>query len=158
MALAADFSLFFAPTINSYKRYQASTFAPTKIAWAKDNRTCGFRVIGEKSSLRIENRIPGADANPYLAFAAALASALYGIDNKMKPPPEFHGDAYHAEELPEVPKSLRDAADFWEQSRAAKEAFGENVWRHYLHAARMEQKSFDSAVTSWELSRYFERI
>ncbi len=158
MALARDFSIFFAPTINSYKRYQATTFAPTKIAWARDNRTCGFRVVGEKSSLRIENRIPGADANPYLAFAAAIASALYGMEKKLKLAPEFHGDAYHASDLPEVPKSLAAAADCWERSAAALAAFGADVHRHYLHAARMEQKSFDGAVTCWELSRYFERI
>jgi glutamine synthetase len=158
MSLARDFSLFFAPTINSYKRYQAATFAPTKIAWARDNRTCGFRVVGEKSSLRIENRIPGADANPYLAFAAAIASALYGINKNLKPASEFHGDAYHASNLPEVPKSLNEAMDCWEKSDAVVKAFGETVHRHYLHASRMEQKSFDGAVTCWELSRYFERI
>ena len=158
MALSRDFSLFFAPTINSYKRYQASTFAPTKIAWARDNRTCGFRVVGDQSSLRIENRIPGADANPYLAFSAAIASALYGIENNLKPAAEFHGDAYHDIHLPEVPKSLNEAIVCWEKSKIAREVFGEEVFRHYLHAARMEQKSFDGAVTSWELSRYFERI
>ncbi|MEK7744434.1 MAG: glutamine synthetase family protein, partial [Elusimicrobiota bacterium] len=158
MALARDFSLFFAPTVNSYKRYQSSSFAPTRIAWARDNRTCGFRALGEGPGLRIENRIPGADANPYLAFAAAIAAALYGIEKKLDAPAEFKGNAYAAARVAEVPKSLSQAASCWEKSRAALEAFGPEVHKHYLHAARSEQASFERAVTCWERARYFERI
>lgn len=165
MTLARDFSLFFAPTINSYKRYQAATFAPTRIAWSHDNRTCGFRIVGEGSSFRIENRIPGADANPYLAFAATIAAALYGIQEKIKPPKEFHGNAYlpagrqaRLPSIPEVPKSLVEAIICWEGSAAAQSTFGKEVHKHYLHAAKMEQQTYDKAVTCWELARYFERI
>lgn len=157
MALAREFSLFYAPSLNSYKRYQSASFAPTRIAWGHDNRTCGFRIVGEGEGFRIENRLPGADANPYLAFAAAIASSLYGIEKKLEPPKEFKGDAYRSG-LPQVPKSLREAAAELKKSKAAVEAFGEAVVRHYLHAAEMEQSAFDSAVTCWELNRYFERI
>lgn len=158
MALARDFSLFFAPTVNSYKRYQAATFAPTRIAWGRDNRTCGFRIVGEGPSFRVENRIPGADANPYLAFAATIAAVLHGIERKLSPPSEFHGNAYKAEGVPEVPKSLAEATGWWRGSQAARDAFGAEVHRHYLRAAESEQQAFDRAVTCWELARYFERI
>jgi glutamine synthetase len=158
IALAREFSILFAPVVNSYKRYQVSTFAPTRLAWGRDNRTCGFRIVGEGPSFRIENRIPGADANPYLAFAATIAASLYGIEKRLKPPKEFLGNAYQAAEIPEVPKSLSEAIGEWERSAAAREAFGAEVHQHYLHAARMEQKAFDQAVTCWELNRYFERI
>ncbi|MBI4057532.1 MAG: glutamine synthetase [Elusimicrobia bacterium] len=158
MALAKDFSIFFAPTVNSYKRYQASTFAPTRIAWGRDNRTCGFRIVGKGPSFRVENRIPGADANPYLAFAATIAAVLHGISKKQKATEEFRGNAYEAKGLSQVPKSLHEAADGWEKSEAARETFGEKVHAHYLHAARVEQEAFDRAVTCWELARYFERI
>lgn len=158
IALAREFSILFAPTVNSYKRYQAATFAPTRLAWGRDNRTCGFRIVGEGPNFRIENRIPGADANPYLAFAATIAASLYGIQKRLKPPKEFVGNAYQAAEIPEVPKSLSEAIVEWEHSAAAREAFGAEVHRHYLHAARTEQKAFDQAVTCWELARYFERI
>ena len=148
----------FAPTINSYKRYQSGSFAPTRLAWGEDNRTCGFRVVGEGNSCRIENRIPGADANPYLAFAATIAAGLYGIEKKLKPPPIFHGNAYENSRLPEVPKTLRDALDEFEKSKPLREAFGERVIKHYVHAGRLEQAAYDQAVTCWESARYFERI
>ncbi|MDD5303068.1 MAG: glutamine synthetase family protein [Elusimicrobia bacterium] len=157
MALAREFSLFFAPTVNSYKRYQAATFAPTRIAWARDNRTCGFRVVGEGDSLRIENRIPGADANPYLALAATIAAGLHGIEKKIDPPPELAGDAYKAKVSP-VPKTLTEAIGLFEKSAAARQAFGDEVFAHYLHAAKAEQAASDRAVTDWERGRYFERI
>lgn len=157
MALAREFSLFFAPTINSYKRYQSATFAPTRIAWARDNRTCGFRVVGEGDSLRIENRIPGADANPYLALAATIAAGLHGIEKKIEPPAELAGDAYKAKVTP-VPKTLHEAIGLFEKSSAAKSAFGDEVHAHYLHAAKAEQAAHDRAVTDWERGRYFERI
>src|ERR1019366_5905551 len=110
MALAREFAYFYAPTSNSYKRYQAATFAPTRIAWARDNRTCGFRVVGEGNSLRIENRIPGADVNPYLAFAATIAAGLHGIQNKIEPPAALEGNAYESSVRP-VPKTLAEAID-----------------------------------------------
>jgi glutamine synthetase len=157
MSLAREFSLLYAPTVNSYKRYQAATFAPTRVAWARDNRTCGFRVVGEGDSLRIENRIPGADANPYLAFAATIAAGLYGIEKKIAPPEEFHGDAYKSK-VTSVPKTLAEATDLFEKSAAAKACFGPEVHAHYLHAARCELAAYDKAVTDWEKRRYFERI
>jgi glutamine synthetase len=159
LALARDFSYFFAPTINSYKRYQAATFAPTVIAWGRDNRTCGYRLVGgSPSSLRIENRIPGADVNPYLTFAATIAAGLYGIERKLEPPPPFVGDAYQAHDLPRIPGSLREATACLEQSEVARAAFGDVVVEHYLNAARREQAIYDRAITCWELDRYFERI
>ncbi len=157
MSLAREWSYFYAPTINSYKRYQSATFAPTRIAWARDNRTCGFRAVGQGPSLRIENRIPGADANPYLAFAATIAAGLYGIENKLEPPPAFEGNAYEAKVTP-VPRTLNEAIGLLETSKAAREAFGETVFKHYLHTARAEQAAFDRAVTCWERERNFERI
>ena len=157
LALAREFSCFYAPTSNSYKRYQAATFAPTRIAWAKDNRTCGFRVVGEGSSLRIENRIPGADVNPYLAFAATIAAGLHGIRNKIEPPAAFEGNAYASTALP-VPGTLAQALLLLEGSKAARAAFGEQAFKHYLHAAKAECAAHDRAVTDWERGRNFERI
>ena len=157
MALARELSYFYAPTTNSYKRYQAATFAPTRIAWARDNRTCGFRVVGGGNSLRIENRIPGADANPYLAFAATIAAGLHGIKNKIAPPAEVKGNAYESALLP-VPKTLAEAAALLEGSKAARAAFGDEVFTHYLHTAKAEVAAHDRAVTDWEKGRNFERI
>jgi glutamine synthetase len=158
IAMARDFSLFYAPFVNSYKRYQASSFAPTSIVWSYDNRTCGFRIIGHGPSLRVECRIPGADGNPYLAFAATIAAGLHGIENKLALPPEFRGDAYTAKDLPRVPGNLTEAIDALDKSQVARQAFGDEVIEHYLHSARLERQSFDSAVTDWELRRNFERI
>jgi glutamine synthetase len=159
LALARDLSPFYAPTINSYKRYQAATFAPTVIAWGRDNRTCGFRLVGGSAqSLRLENRIPGADVNPYLAFAATIAAGLHGIEQGLEPPPPFVGDAYQAPELPRIPGSLREAIDCLDRSEVARAVFGDVVVEHYLNAARIEQAVYDRAITCWELDRYFERI
>lgn len=158
MTLARELSYFYAPTVNSYKRYQSLTFAPTRIAWAWDNRTCGFRAVGEGSSLRIENRIPGADVNPYLAFAATIAAGLHGIENELEPPKEFKGNAYESKDVESVPKTLTEAIAELEGSRVAREAFGEEVCKHYLHTARAEQAAFDRAVTCWERERNFERV
>jgi len=157
MSLARELSIFYAPTSNSYKRYQAATFAPPRIAWARDNRTCGFRVVGEGESLRVENRIPGADVNPYLAFAATVAAGLHGIENKIEPPAALEGNAYEAKVQP-VPKTLGEAIALFENSRAARKAFGDEVFAHYLHAAKAEQAAHDRAVTDWEKGRLFERI
>jgi glutamine synthetase len=158
MAHAAELMPFLAPTVNSYKRYQAGSWAPTGLAWSYDNRTAGFRVIGHGKSLRIETRIPGADTNPYLAYAALLAAGLDGIRNRIAPPPIFKGDVYAASSLPQVPRTLRDAIANLERSDFARQAFGEEVIEHYLHFFKTEQSLFDNAVTNWERARYFEQI
>jgi glutamine synthetase len=147
---------FYAPYPSSYKRYVAGSFAPTGVAWSHDNRTAGFRIVGHGPSLRIECRAPGADANVYLAFAAALAAGLDGIENHVEPPPAFEGDVYGARELPQVPHSLNEAIHALAESPWARAAFGENVVEHYLHFFRTEQRKFDAAVTDWERRRYFE--
>ena len=158
MAMAREFAYFYAPTVNSYKRYQSGSFAPTRIVAGRDNRTCGFRLCGEGNGFRVENRIPGADANPYLAFAATIAAGLHGIKNKLKPPRLYEGNAYADATLPQIPKTLREAIAELERSKAAREAFGAPVVEHYLHTARLEQQAFDRVVTDWELHRNFERI
>jgi len=158
MARAAELMPFYAPTVNSYKRYLAASWAPTKIAWSYDNRTAGFRVVGSGQSLRIECRIPGADCNPYLAFAAALASGLDGIANRTEPPPLYRGDVYEASDLPEVPTTLRAATDAFAVSDFARATFGDQVVDHYIHFFRTEQQAYESAVTDWDRKRYFERI
>lgn len=157
MKHARALSACYAPYVASYKRYQARSWAPTAIAWSYDNRTAGFRVVGRGPSLRIECRIPGADANPYILYAAALAAGLDGINNQIEPPDVFQGDIYAAAELPKVPGTLREAISELERSEMAKEAFGEDVFEHYLHFLRTEQRKFDEVVTCWERSRYFER-
>ena len=158
MARTPDVMVFYAPTVNSYKRYQSASWAPTRLAWSSDNRTGGFRVVGKAASLRIECRVPGADCNPYLAHAAALASGLEGIEQRIEPPPMFAGDIYAAQELPRVPASLREATEKFEKSEFAKRVFGAEVVEHYAHFYRSEQEAYDKAVTDWERQRYFERI
>lgn len=153
-----EIMVFYAPTINSYKRYQACSWAPTRIAWSYDNRTAGFRIVGQEESLRIECRIPGADCNPYLAFAAALASGLDGIKNQIEPPPSFKGDIYSADQLPRFPISLRQALGNFKQSAFIKEKFGPEIVEHYAHFFSKELELFDNAVTDWERKRYFEQI
>ena len=158
IAHASEVMVFYAPTVNSYKRYRAASWAPTRLAWSYDNRTAGFRVVGSGDSLRIECRIPGADCNPYLAFAASLASGLDGIAKRIEPSPLFEGDVYAAEDQPEVPHSLTEAADLFEQSGFARESFGADVVEHYVHFFRTEAAAYDQAVTDWERRRYFEQI
>ena len=158
LAHAPDVMVFLAPTVNSYKRYVDASWAPTRLAWSIDNRTAGFRVVGDGDGLRIECRIPGADCNPYLALAALLAAGLDGIASRTEPPPRFVGDVYASRDLPHVPRTLRDAIDAFEASEFAKAAFGEEVVAHYTHFFRTEQAAFDGAVTDWERRRYFERI
>ena len=157
MAHIRELFPFFAPYPSSYKRYVPGSFAPTGIAWSYDNRTAGFRIVGHGSSLRIECRTAGADANPYLAFAATLAAGLDGIDKKIEPPDAFEGDVYGALELPQVPHQLPEAIAALEKSTFAREALGENVVEHYLHFFRTEQRKFDAVVTDWERRRYFEQ-
>jgi glutamine synthetase len=158
VAHAPEVMAFFAPTVNSYKRFVDGSWAPTRLAWSHDNRTAGFRVVGHGPSLRIECRIPGADCNPYLALAGMVAAGLDGIANRIEPPMEFTGDAYAAADLDRVPMSLREATDLLEASPFAKAAFGAEVVEHYTHFFRTEQAAFDGAVTDWERRRYFERI
>ncbi len=149
---------FFAPTINSYKRYQPASWAPTKMAWAFDNRTVGFRVVGENNSFRVENRMPGADANPYLAFAAMLAAGIAGIEENLDCGEVYEGNAYADTKLPALPRSLRDASALLKSSKLARKAFGDRAVDFYVHTARCEVDAFDNAVTDWERVRYFERI
>ena len=158
MAHAQEMMVFYAPTINSYKRYEDGSWAPTRIAWSYDNRTAGFRVVGHGNSLRIECRIPGADCNPYLAYSAALASGLDGIQNQIEPPDIFEGDIYEARHLPRVPYTLEHAVDNFEASEFVKQTFGDDVVEHYTHFFRTEIENFHSSVTDWERKRYFERI
>jgi len=158
IAHVPDVMPFYAPSVNSYKRYVDASWAPTRLAWSNDNRTAGFRVVGDGPSLRIECRIPGADANPYLALAASLASGLDGIANRIEPPECFTGDVYAAKNLPRVPYTLAEAADIFSNSSFAKKAFGEDVVEHYSHFFRAEVAAYEKAVTDWELKRYFERI
>lgn len=158
MAHAAELMVCLAPTINSYKRYQSQSWAPTAIAWSNDNRTTGFRIVGEGPGKRIECRIPGADVNPYLAYAAALASGLDGIENGTEPPSMFEGDAYTAADLPAVPRTLAEAVERFDESEFARRVFGDDVVDHYVHFFRTEVEAYDAAVTDWERRRYFERI
>jgi glutamine synthetase len=158
LAHARELAWFFAPTVNSYKRYRPGTFAPTAIGWSYDNRTAGFRVVGSGASLRVECRIPGADANPYLVYAALLSAGLDGIERRLDPGPIFEGDLYKAEELPQVPHSLSEAIAELDRSEFARASFGDEVIEHLLHFARTEQACFETAVTDFERERYFERI
>lgn len=157
MAHIREIFPFYAPYPSSYKRYVAGSFAPTGIAWSYDNRTAGFRVLGHGAGLRIECRAPGADANPYLAFAATLAAGLDGIKNQIDPGDMFEGDVYEAQELPHVPASLNEAIQELDKSQWARDVFGKDVVDHYLHFFKTEQRKFDEVVTSWERARYFER-
>jgi len=153
-----DVMPFYAPTINSYKRYVDGSWAPTRLACSYDNRTAGFRVVGSGQSLRIECRIPGADCNPYLAFAASLASGLKGIKDKIEAPKIFEGDLYAAKNLPRVPYSLQEAVDLFDKSKFVKDSFGPEVTKHYSHFFHKEIEAFNKSVTDWERKRYFERI
>lgn len=155
---AREFTLLLAPYINSYKRFQSGTFAPTKIMWSEDNRTAGFRLCGEGTKgIRMECRIGGADLNPYLAFAGLIAAGLAGIDEKLELQKPFVGDAYQAARLPEIPKTLRDATEAFSKSKILRQALGDDVVEHYVHTARWEQLEYDRRITDWELHRGFER-
>jgi glutamine synthetase len=158
LAYAREISWFLAPYVNSYKRFQVATFAPTKAVWSLDNRTAGFRLCGAGTkAIRIECRIGGADLNPYLAFAALLAAGLAGIEEKLDLEPGHSGDAYVGKSLREVPKTLREATELMRKSRMLRAAFGDDVIDHYVHTAEWEQLECDRRVTDWELRRGFER-
>jgi glutamine synthetase len=152
-----ELCLLYAPNVNSYKRFVPGAFAPTAVAWGRDNRTCALRVVGHGEGLRLENRLPGADVNPYLAIAAMIAAGLHGIDSKVDLEPAFDGNAYESDK-PRVPQNLRHAQELFAQSGVAREAFGEEVVSHYVNAAQVELDSFDKAVTDWEMYRGFERL
>ena len=157
LATAADFTLLYAPNINSYKRFAAGSFAPTAIAWGHDNRTCAVRLVGEGPAARMENRMPGADVNPYLALAAMLAGGLHGIENELPLPDELVGNAYRSDR-PRVPSTMAAAREAFATSTIAKEALGEEVVAHYVNMADVELAAYNAAVTDWELRRGFERL
>ena len=156
IACLRELALFLAPTINSYKRYTAGSWAPTSLAWGHDNRTCGFRIVGHGPSQRVETRIPGGDVNPYLAFAALIAAGLYGIEQELELPPPLEGNAYESD-AERFPHALREAVDALEHGTMARAALGDAVVDHYLNYGRVEQRVFDEAVTCWERERLFER-
>ncbi len=157
LACMEELTYFFAPNVNSYKRYVDGSFAPTALAWGRDNRTCALRVVGHGESLRFENRVPGGDVNPYLAVAAMIAAGLHGIENELELEPAFEGNAYTSGK-PHVPRTLRDAVTLLEGSKVARGAFGDDVVDHYVNAGRVELAAFDAAVTDWERVRGFERL
>lgn len=157
MHCARELAFFIAPFVNSYKRYAVASWAPVNIVWGRDNRTCGFRVVGNGSALRAENRLPGGDANPYLTYAAIIGAGLYGIEHEIEPGDEFRGNAYQATGHPKVPRALWEAAHLLENSTIAREIFGDDIVHHYANAARVEQETYDAVVTTWERERYLER-
>jgi glutamine synthetase len=162
IATARDFSVLVAPNVNSYKRFQPESWAPTLVAWDVDNRTVAYRVVGHGDGTRVESRIPGADVNPYHAFAATIAGGLHGVANRIEPPPAFHGDGYSADAdalgLVRLPMSLPQAIECWRTSEVAKECFGDDVHHHVLRHAEHEWTTFARAVTDWERRRYFTRV
>jgi len=157
LACGRELTWMYAPTVNSYKRYQPESWAPTALAWSVDNRTCGFRVVGHGPSFRLESRIPGGDVNPYLAYAATIAAGLHGIEHGIEPSPRFDGNAYAAEELVRVPSSLAEATDAFANSKVAVDAFGPDVHDHLVNTARQELAHFNRAVTDWERRRNFDQ-
>ncbi|CAN5529206.1 glutamine synthetase family protein [soil metagenome] len=157
MHATRELAFFLAPFVNSYKRFAVASWAPVNIVWAKDNRTCGFRVVGKGESLRIENRFPGGDTNPYLAYAALIGAGLYGIEQEIEPPAEHRGNGYTATGVPRVPRALWEAMVELERSELARRIFGEEVVAHYVNTARVEQELYDSIVTCWDRERYLER-
>jgi len=157
MAGAREMAWCYAPYVNSYKRYQPGSWAPTAVAWGLDNRTLGFRIVGHGRNRRVECRIPGADANPYYAFAATIACGLHGIEHRIEPGDPFVGNGYTADDLPRVPHTLVDSIDLFETSEIARKAFGDSVHRHLLNTARHEWNAFNKHVTDWERRRGFER-
>jgi len=157
LACMAELTLLYAPHVNSYKRFAPGSFAPTAIAWGRDNRTCSLRVVGEGESLRVENRLPGADVNPYLALSALIAAGLHGIDAELELEPALEGNAYRSDK-PRVPRNVYAARDAFAASEVAAAAFGAEVVEHYLNRAGVEIDAFEAAVTDWERYRGFERL
>ena len=158
LATLREFTLFYAPNINSYKRFAHGSFAPTAVAWGLDNRTCALRVVGHGRNIRVECRVPGGDVNPYLAVAALIAGGLHGIERGLEPPEPYAGNAYDATQVERLPETLGEAAALFCESERARETFGEDVVAHYLNNARVESAAFNAAVTDWERMRGFERL
>jgi glutamine synthetase len=158
LAALPELTLLFAPNVNSYKRFVAGSFAPTAVLWGRDNRTCALRVVGEGPSLRVENRVPGGDVNPYLALAAMVAGGLYGVEQELPLEPAFVGNAYRSDAARRVPATLREATELFEKSSVARAALGDEVVDHYTNMARVELAAFESTVTDWERVRGFERM
>jgi glutamine synthetase len=158
LASMRELTLLYAPNINSYKRYQPGTFAPTAVRWGVDNRTCALRLVGHGASLRVENRAPGGDVNPYLAVAAMVAAALYGIESSLELEPALAGNAYADDTAPRLPTTMREASALWQASAVARRAFGDDVVAHYTNYAEVELAAFEAAVTDWEMYRGFERL
>ncbi len=157
MKLARELSPFFAPNVNSYKRYAVASWAPVNVVWGRDNRTTGFRIVGHGPGLHVECRFPGGDMNAYLTYAAFVGAGLWGIDNRVEPPPEYKGNGYLATGCDRMPRALYEAIKELERSEAALEIFGRDVVDHYLNAARVEQAAYDAVVGAWERQRYLER-
>jgi glutamine synthetase len=157
LACLREMSLWYAPNVNSYKRFSKGSFAPTAVAWGHDNRTCSMRVVGHGRGLRVENRLPGADVNPYLALAAMIAAGLHGVDQQLELEAPFEGNAYESDKQ-RVPTNMYEARDLWQNSAVARESFGDEVVDHYVNRARIELEAFESAVTDWERFRGFERL
>jgi glutamine synthetase len=153
-----ELTLFFAPNINSYKRFADGSFAPTAVAWGLDNRTCALRVVGHGPSIRVECRVPGGDVNQYLAVAAVIAGGLHGVEAGLELPEPYAGNAYQASDVERLPITLAEAAAVFGESAVARDAFGEDVVAHYLNNARVELAAFNAAVTDWERIRGFERL
>jgi glutamine synthetase len=158
LATGRELAWLFAPSVNSYKRYQPESWAPTALAWGRDNRTCGFRVVGRGGGFRVESRLPGADANPYLAFAATIAGGLHGIEHGLDPGAPYNGNAYAGDDLERVPETLVDAIGELERSEVAVKAFGSDVHEHLVNTARQEWVGFNRVVTDWERRRNFEQF
>ena len=157
MKYARELAPFIAPNVNSYKRYAVASWAPVNVVWGRDNRTTGFRIVGDGSGLHIENRFPGGDMNPYLAYASVLGAGLLGIEREIEPPDEYHGNGYVATGCDRMPRALHEAIRELENSEAAVEIFGADVVAHYLNAARVEQEQYDAVVHPWDRERYLER-
>jgi len=157
LATMRELTLLYDPNINSYKRFAVGSFAPTAVAWGHDNRTCALRLVGRGAGMRVENRVPGGDMNPYLGLSAMLAGGLHGIENELELEPAFEGNAYESDK-PRVPATLREARELFAASALARKAFGDDVVDHYVNAADVELAAFDAAVTDWERIRGFERL
>jgi glutamine synthetase len=157
MAYARELSVFHAPNVNSYKRYAVASWAPVNVVWGRDNRTTGFRIVGDEAGLHIENRFPGGDMNPYLAYAAVVGAGLLGVERKIEPPEEYVGNGYVATGCARMPRALHEAIHELEASKAAVDIFGADVVAHYFNAARVEQETYDAIVHPWDRERYMER-
>jgi glutamine synthetase len=158
LACLRELTLLLAPNVNSYKRYAEGSFAPTAIAWGRDNRTCSLRVVGHGAGLRFENRAGGSDLNPYMALSAIIAAGLHGVNGGLPLEPAYEGNAYLATDKPRLPRTLREARDLFASSAVARGAFGDDVVEHYVNAADVELAAFEAAVTDWERFRGFERL